>query len=324
MTSSALIRQAVGVTAIAAAIAVILPAVGSNYAITFGFQFLVWVTLTVSWNLFSGNAGYPSFGHGVFFGVGIYATAAVLQHTTLPFVVALLVAGGVAGTLALVVGACVFASASFTRDLFGLVTLALAFIMMTIVANVKFLDGGSGVYVRTHAAGTWIGQDIRHVLIVGVAIAGLTALVALVISATRWGTALRAIRDDEAVAESLGVPTYRYKVLTFGVSGALAGLIGAPQAIHLGYVEVDTVFALSVPLFVIMMAILGGFGRWYGPIIGAAAVVVLREFLLDMASPEMAQVVMGVFLVLVIAFLPQGISGIFTRRRAPSRAGVAS
>ncbi|SFB93360.1 branched-chain amino acid transport system permease protein [Nocardioides terrae] len=317
-----LLRRVAGIVVVAALAAVLVPVLGSNYIVTFSFQFVVWVALALSWNVFSGNAGYPSFGHGVFFGVGIYATAAVLEHTDAGFLVAMLVAGLAAGGVALVVGLGVFASPRFKGDLFGLVTLALAFVVTTVVSNVAFLDGGTGVFVREHTRGLWVGGGIRHVFVVGVALAALAALVALATSRTRWGTALRSIRDEEAVAESLGVPTYRYKVLTFAVSGALGGLIGAPQAVYLGYVEVGAVFALNVPLFVIMMTILGGSARWWGPAIGAAAVVVLREVLLGIGSPELSQIVIGVFLVVVIAVLPQGISGAFDRLRQPGRSGV--
>ncbi|GLZ08410.1 branched-chain amino acid ABC transporter permease [Actinomadura sp. NBRC 104412] len=298
--------------------AVVLVAVfGSGFAVSFGYQFLIWVALALSWNLFSGNSGYASFGHGVFFGLGTYTAAAVLRSTDVPFVVPLLAAGAVGGVLALVVGLAVFSSPRFAGDLFGLVTLAMAFIVMTMVSNVSFLDGGSGVFVREHTAGTWIGSSTRNLFIVAALLAGLCAVAAVATSTTRWGTALRSIRDDEGVAESLGVPTYRYKVVSFVVSGALAGLAGAPQAVFLGYVEVGAVFALNIPLFVIMMAILGGMGRWWGPVIGAALVVTLREALLGLGSPEMAQIVVGLSLVAVIALMPHGVSGFL------SRAGVA-
>jgi len=318
-----LLRNAAGIVAVAILAAVLVPALGTNYIVTFGFQFVVWMALALSWNVFSGNAGYPSFGHGVFFGVGIYAAAAVLRHTNAPFLVAALVAGLAAGALALVVGLAVFASPRFKGDLFGLVTLALAFVVTTVVSNVAFLDGGAGVFVRDQVSGTWIGGGIKHVFVVGVGVAAIAALVALATSRTRWGTALRSIRDEEAVAESLGVPTYRYKVLTFAVSGALGGLIGAPQAIYLGYVEVGAVFALSVPLYVIMMTILGGSARWWGPAVGAAAIVAIREGLLGIGSPELSQIVIGLFLVVVIAVLPQGISGLLDRLRLRPRQEVA-
>lgn len=299
----------------------LVPTIGSAYALAFGFQFAIWIALALSWSLFSGNSGYASFGHGVFFGIGTYAASAVFRSTDAPFLVALAVAGLAAGALALLLGAAVFSSPRFAGDLFGLVTLAMAFIAVTVVSNVAFLDGGTGVFVREHTTGTWIGSDSRHLFVVGALLAALSAVVALGASTTRWGAALRSIHDDEAVAESLGVPTYRYKVVTFAVSGALAGLAGAPQAVFLGYVEVGAVFTLNIPLLVIMMTILGGMVRWYGPLVGAASVVILREALTGWASAEMAQIIMGLSLIVVIAVMPRGVSGYLTRTRPAAQAG---
>lgn len=307
----------VGVTLGCSALALVfVPTLGSDFVIAFGFQFVTWIALALSWSLFSGNSGYASFGHGVFFGIGTYATAAMLRHTDAPFIVVLVVAGLAAAALALVVGIAVFSSPRFAGDLFGLITLAMAFIVITVVSNLAFLDGGTGVFVREQTAGSWIGSSTSHLFIVGTVIAAGTALVTLAASSTRWGAALRSIRDDEAVAESLGVPTYRYKVLTFAASAGLAGLAGAPQAVFLGYVEVGAVFTLNIPLLVIMMTILGGITRWWGPLIGAASVVVIRELLLDIGSPELSQIILGAVFVVVIALLPHGISGSIPRRKA--------
>jgi branched-chain amino acid transport system permease protein len=304
---------------------VLVPTIGSDYVIAFGFQFVTWIALALSWSLFSGNTGYASFGHGVFFGIGTYATAAMLRHTDVPFVVALAVAGLAAAALAVVVGLAVFSSPRFAGDLFGLITLAMAFIVITVVSNLAFLDGGTGVFVREQAVGTWIGSSTGHLFVVGALIAAGTALLGLVAVSSRWGAALRSIRDDEAVAESLGVPTYRYKVWTFAASAGLAGLAGAPQAVFLGYVEVGAVFTLNIPLLVIMMTILGGITRWWGPLVGAASVVVVRELLLDIGSPELSQIILGAVFILVIALLPHGISGSIpglTRRKAFTTGGV--
>ncbi|WP_331772855.1 branched-chain amino acid ABC transporter permease (plasmid) [Embleya sp. NBC_00888] len=322
--TSPMARQVLTVVAVTGLACALLP-LGSNFVVSFGSQFMLWITLAVSWSLFSGNSGYASFGHGVFFGVGTYITAAVLRSTDMGFPVAMLAGGLAAGALALAVGLAVFSSSRFAGDLFGLVTLAMAFIVTTVVANVPALDGGTGVFIREHVAGSWIGEDTRHVYLVCTALAGLTALVALGASATRWGTALRSIRDDETVAQSLGVPTYRYKVATFAVSAALAGLAGAPQAVYLGYVETSSVFTLNIPLMVIMMTILGGTTRWYGPIVGAASVAILREALLDVGSPELAQIVTGLTLVVVIALMPRGLTGFLSRPRplATTRAGTS-
>lgn len=287
----------------------------NTYVAAFAFQLMTWVVLAMSWSLFSGNSGYASFGHGVFFGIGTYIVAAVLRYTDLPFGVALVAAGLAAGALALVVGLAVFSSPRFAGDLFGLITLALAFITMTVVSNTDWLDGGTGVFVRELVTGSWVGSSTTNLYIVATLTAGFTAIVAILAWKTRWGAALQAIRDDEHVAESLGVATYRHKVLAFAVSGALAGLIGAPQAVFLGYIEVGSVFALNIPLFVLMMVILGGIGKWWGAVIGAVVVVVIREALLGLGSADVAQIIVGLALIIVIIVMPHGISGFFVRLR---------
>ena len=296
----------------------------SSYVAAFAFQIMTWIVLAVSWSIFSGNSGYASFAHGVFFGAGTYATAAVLRWTDWPFGIALLVAALTAGLLALIVGLAVFSSPRFAGDLFGLITLALAFIAMTVVSNIPWLDGGAGVFVREHVEETWIGANTTNLYIVATLLAGFTCLVAVIVWKTRWGAALQAIRDDEHVAESLGVATYRQKVLAFAASAALAGAIGAPQAVFLGYIEVGTVFALNIPLFVIMMVILGGIGRWWGAVVGAVVVVVLREALLGLGSAEFAQILVGVSLIVVIILMPRGISGFLGSRRRRRTKGATS
>lgn len=289
---------------------------GNLYIVAFGFQLMVWIVLATSWNVFSGAAGYPSFGHGVFFGIGIYTTAVLLRaFPGLPFVVTILVSGLVSAAVAAALGAAMFASSRFRSDLFGLVTLALAFVVPTIALNIPAIDGGAGVSLLQAAEGTFVGNDPVRLYLTAVVLALLTVALTVVIWRGRWGRALSGIRDDEQVAESLGVPTYRYKVGTFALSAGLAGLIGAPQAVFLGYVDVAAVFSFTVPLFVVMMSILGGVTKWYGPILGAVVIVVLQEILRGLGVPEIAQIVVGLLLVLFIVVLPRGVGGLFESRR---------
>ncbi len=216
--------------------------------------------------------------------------------------------------IAAVVGLAIFSSPRFRGDIFGLVTLALTFVVATIVGNTPAIDGGSGVFVRGGTEVFGGGPDGLYRL--ALVLAAGTVVVAWAIARARWGRGLAAIRDDEHVAEGLGVPTYRYKVGTFALSAGLAGLAGAPQALFLGYVEVGTTFALSVPLFVIMMAILGGMTTWYGPLIGAIAVTALQQYLIGLAQAEVNQIILGAILVVLILVWPRGVGGEIQRRTA--------
>lgn len=294
-----------------------VPTMGSFWT-TFGLQLCIWIVLAVSWNVFSGFGGYPSFGHGVFYGAGVYTVATLVTRTDWPFAVVLVAAGVVPAAIAALLGAAIFSSPRFRGDIFGLVTLALTFVVATIVSNTPAIDGGSGVFVRGSAE--VFGGGTEGLYWLALVLAAGTVAVSWAIARARWGRGLAAIRDDEHVAEGLGVPTYRYKVATFALSAGLAGLAGAPQALFLGYIESGTTFALSVSLFVIMMAILGGMTTWYGPLIGAIAVTALQEYLLGMASAQVNQIILGSILVVLILAWPRGVGGEIQRRVAAKEA----
>ena len=285
-----------------------------SYWIVLGFQILIWVTLATSWNFFSGYSGYASFGHGAFFGLGMYTTATLLLRTNLPVVLALALSGGVAAMLAWFTGFVVFRLQQFRGELFSLLTLAMTFIVATVVNNVDWLDGGGGVFLRQNAvASTW-GADGVRLYYAALVIALSCVYLAYAIYHTRWGQALFAIRDDEDVAEGLGVPTFAYKNLTFALSAFFAGAIAGPQALFLGYLETATAFAVTIPLLALMMAILGGAAVWYGPVLGALLVTLMRQLLTGGETAELNQIAIGMVFILTILFLPHGLAGLVQRR----------
>ena len=286
-----------------------------DYWITLLFQVFVWVTLAVSWNFFSGYSGYASFGHGAFFGLGMYISAALLLKAGLPFLVTLPLAGLAAALVALLVGAVVFRLPQFRDELFSLLTLAMTFIIATIVNNVGWLDGGGGVFLRDAPLASRWTESNTGLYYVSLVIALLCVYLAYHIYYARWGQALFAIRDDEDAADGLGVPTIRYKVGTFAVSAFFAGVIGGTQALFIGYLETGTVFSVLIPLLALMMAILGGVSVWYGPIIGALLITLLRQALTGGDTAVLNQIIIGLVFILTILFIPQGIGGIIEQWR---------
>lgn len=285
-----------------------------EFWITLVMQILIWTTLAVSWNFFCGYSGYSSFGHGAFYGVGMYTTSTLMVQLNVPFLLTLPVAGLVAALIALGIGFVVFRLRQFRGELFSLLTLALTFIIATIVTNIDVLDGGNGVFLRAADTAGFATEDNRSLYMVVLVIAMATIYLAYYIYQSRWGQALFAIRDDEDVADGLGVPTFRYKLLTFAVSSFFVGMIGSTQALFLGYLEAASVFTVLTPLLALMMAILGGSGVWYGPIIGATIITTLRQLLTSGETAVLNQIVIGMVLILVILFMPQGIAGLFRRR----------
>jgi branched-chain amino acid transport system permease protein len=142
---------------------------------------------------------------------------------------------------------------------------------------------------------------------VGLVIALLTVFVAYLVYCSRIGRGLFAIHDDEAVAEGLGVPTFRYKMIAFGISAFFAGVAGGLHAVQISYVTVEGVFSLTIPLFVILISLLGGRRHWLGPAIGAIIISTLNDVFSDTNLQFLNEVAIGGLLIVMILFVPEGI-----------------
>jgi branched-chain amino acid transport system permease protein len=279
------------------------------------FLYLVfhWVALATSWSLLSGFAGYFSFGHGAFFGAGVYA-AATLLTAGLPVLPALPLAGAIAAAFGMVVGAVVFRVPRLRGELFALLTLAVTFVLATIVLNTR-IDGGPGVYLSAIPLPRLAGSPTGTLYVLALGIALATVATAYAVYHARWGAGLFAIHDDEDVAEVLGVPTYRLKLLALGLSAGLAGVAGGIHALFVTYVTVGETFSIVVPLYVVLMSVLGGARHWLGPAVGAALVTALMLGATGGQTAVAGRAAVGVALVLAVLFLPHGITGLLRRRR---------
>ena len=142
-----------------------------------------------------------------------------------------------------------------------------------------------------------------------------TIAIAYAIARARLGLGLFAIHDDEDAAEVIGVPTYRYKLVAFGVSCALAGVAGGIQALFVSYVTANGTFNITVPLTVVLMSVLGGTRSWGGPAIGATAITILLYATTAADQAVAGKAVVGAVLVAAILLMPEGILGLAFARR---------
>jgi branched-chain amino acid transport system permease protein len=287
------------------------------YLIFLYFTFF-WVAQASSWNILSGYSGYFSFGQGAFFGVGVYTMATLLDKYGFNFLVALPLGGLLAAVLGLGIGFVVFRLRLLKGELFALLTLAVDFVLAAVVRNSDTIDGGFGVRLGSVKPPPFLGDFSTMMYLLGLLIALLTVFVSYSIYHSRFGLGLFAIRDDEEVAEGLGVPTFRYKMVIFAVSCFFIGLSGALHALQLGYITVEGTFSLRIPLFVIMMSILGGRQHWLGPVIGAVIIYTLNDTFSKASIEYLNQVIIGSFLVVMILFLRDGIYERLKRRLWPS------
>jgi len=294
----------------------------SLYRVTLGFPLfylalltlmLFWVTQATSWNILSGYSGYFSFGQAAYVGIGAYSTAVLFGRHGVNFYLTILVAAGLSAVLALAVGAIAFRLRSLRGEIFALLTLAVPFILAALARINSSIDGGQGIIVAVppFPEGLGLFQDFLYLL--NLLVAALAVLVAYLMQKSRFGWALSAVRDAEDVAEGLGVPTFRYKMLALLASAVIGGVGGSLFALQIGFVAVDSIFHLTVPLFVIVMSVLGGRTHWIGPVVGVVLVVLLQDRLTASGLGEWQLIVLGAILVVLVVLAPEGV---YARLRA--------
>ena len=291
------------------------------------YLILHWIVLATSWNILSGYTGYFSFGHGAFFGAGLYTSATLMAKANWPFLWTLPAAAAVACVLGLAVGAVVFRVKGIRGEVFALLTLAVTFVVGTIIVNTP-IDGGNGVSLAGVAVPMIGPTPSSTFYLLALAAATVTMLVAWAIAVSKLGAGLFAIHDDEDAAEVMGVPTYRYKLVALAISCALAGAAGGIHALFLNYVTVGDVFTITVPLTVVLMSVLGGTRHWAGPAIGAVAITLLLYSFTAADFAVAGKAMVGAILITTILFMPDGIlprlQRAFARRSAKMAVPAAS
>jgi branched-chain amino acid transport system permease protein len=278
---------------------------------SFFYLLFHWIVLAVSWNILSGYTGYFSFGHGAFFGAGIYATAYLAGTIGWPFLATLPAAVLIAAALGVALGAVVFRVARVRGELFALLTLAITFVLATIILNTP-VDGGPGIYLMGVDIPRLGPSQSASIYMMGLAATILAVFVSYWIYASKFGTGLFAIHDDEDVAEVMGVPTYRFKLYALAISCGLAGLAGGIHAVFISYVTVSETFSINVPLSVVLMSILGGSRHWIGPAVGAVMITCLLYFFTSGETAVLGRAAVGFILVVVILFMPAGVLGLIS------------
>jgi branched-chain amino acid transport system permease protein len=289
------------------ALAAVFPLVVSGQLATqIAVDTLIFVAAAAAWNIFSGYTGYISLGHAVFFGAGAYTAAVAAADWKLAGAAEFLllpVAGAVAAVIAVPFGLIALRA---KRHTFVVITIAVFFIFQLMAFNLSVTGGSTGLDAPflTWAPDTYNNPFYYVALVIAVGTTGLSWL----IRGSRFGLQLRAIRDDEDRARSLGVRAMRVKLAAFVISGAVTGLIGALWFFFIAQVlpqyGFDPLFDLSVAL----MAFLGGLGTVAGPVLGALILEPAQQYLtLHYSNSYLGEIIWGTLFLLVILFLPRGV-----------------
>lgn len=282
-----------------------LPSVAGDYYIGVGLSLLMYVALTQSWTLLSGMTGYVSLGHVVFYGLGAYVAVLLWREVPLAAIVAL------AALAAFLFAALIGLPALRVRGpYFVILTFGLAELAKFIVI---VIEGWLGKFSRVVFGAP--GLDTLFYIMLGLA-AAATALTFLV-RRSRFGRGLVALRENEEAAETVGVPTVRFKLFAYALSALIPGAVGSVMVLRQTYFEPAQIFDPVISFSIVTMAVVGGSEDVKGPLLGAAAFVLLSE-LLWANAPQLYMVLVGLLLIVFVLFAPQGLSGLIpARRRAP-------
>jgi len=264
----------------------------------------MFVALAVAWNLIGGYTGYACFGQVGFFGLGGYAAAVLMIHLNLWFWAALPIAAGLAALFAVAIGAPLL---RLKGHYFAVATLGVAEGLRELVTNLPSLTGGgAGITIPTVEAGAptrWLGNDGFYLLFLF--LAGAAVAVALLVSRSRAGYALRAIHQDEDAAAAMGVNTTVAKTLALAVSAAVTAAVGAAYAFQQITIFPERLFDVDLTVLMVVMVILGGAGTVVGPVLGAVAVAFVSEWLRQ-NYPLVHTFLLGGLIIAAVVLLPQG------------------
>jgi branched-chain amino acid transport system permease protein len=306
-------RNAALMIAIAAA-GVVAPWVAPAITTQLAFLWLM-ILFAVTWDINGGQMGYNSFGNVFFFGIGVYVCALVQRDSGLSYYPALFVGIGLgalaAGATAFLLGPAIL---GIRGHYFAIATLGLSIVAADVASAWEYIGAASGMAPPVYPGAIENRSMFFYYLLF--ALAALTFVTVHRLYATRVGLAINAIRDDEDKAEAMGLHTTRYKVFVWSVAALFLGAAGGPVGNLVGFIDPrDLAFAgATFGVWMVLMAVLGGKGTLWGPVIGATVFHVTQELFWTYLL-GWQRVAMGLLIVIIVVFFPSGILGFMRRSR---------
>jgi ABC-type branched-subunit amino acid transport system permease subunit len=289
---------------------------------------LMAAVMASSWNIIGGYTGYTSLGHAAFFGLGGYLVAWTHNHYGWhPFISSWFLAL-VVMVVALVMG---WISLRTQGSAFVVVTIAVVFIFRLLALNLGDITNGAKGLTQPRPG--WGGVPWSPELIkipfhyIMLALLCLTVFISWRIRQSKFGMGLIAIREDEGKAESVGIDTMMYKVLAFGISAYFVAVAGGIYSYFFTFIDPSFVFGIFTSVTMVLMAILGGRGTLWGPVLGAFIMAPLSDWIIGkFGGTQIHLTIFGGILLLVMLFMPQGILPTLTEyinKRAKARKASA-
>ena len=285
------------------------------YFVSLLFVVFMYVVLATSWNIIGGFAGYLSFGHVAFFGIGAYATGLMMKGFHLSpvgTILSCIPAGITAAVVAIIIG---YPCLRLKGPYFAVITFCFAFVVDLGIKNLDIVGGPEGLWLKSMDLPIGITRSILFevmmiIMVFSVAFAAWT-------SRARFGAGLRAIKEDEEVAATICLNAPRLKIKAFAVSAFFPGMAGGVYAYYLTYIHPDIVFDVNISILIVLMALFGGGGTWLGPIVGAVILTLVNEGLSTFVTSELARIIYGCLFIVIITFMPNGIMEFFKKKEKP-------
>ncbi|MEE9257012.1 MAG: branched-chain amino acid ABC transporter permease [bacterium] len=287
---------------------ILLPSVSENDDIRKWMDILMIVILATSWNFIGGLTGYPSFAPAAFFGLGAYTTA-ILMNAGMDFFSTLALGGLAGGGVALVLGIPIL---RLRGHYFAIATFGVAEFFRELADNLEITGGGDGINLPQITGGPDYFTRFFYFAMLGVAVLGF--LTQYFVTRHRLGFGLVAIRENEDAAAMVGVDTTKYKILAFVLSGIFPAMGGGVYAYRAAFLEAIDVFDILFSIKAILMSMLGGVGTVMGPLVGAFLMEYLADFLWVQFT-EFHSLFLGIIIVLVVLFVPNGLMAVFAEIR---------
>lgn len=282
---------------IVVSILAILPFFLSSYWLRLFTDLFMWIGLAVGWNIFNGYTGYIDFGYVAYLGIGAYVTSLLMTEVGIPFMLSVPIGGLFASLVALFIA---FPTLRLRGAYFAIATWALAEAIKYLVLNLDFTGSSFGLSLPPLLRPGFF----FYLMLICVSI---SILVNILIEKVKLGYNLKAIRDSDIAAESLGIDVFKNKLVAFLISAFFAGSIGGIYAYWITYVHPFNVFDAKITDQVIVMVLLGGAGTLIGPIIGATLMAIAFEIFWTRFPESLYLVFLGAMIVVIIVFIPEGI-----------------
>lgn len=301
------------IAAIAVALVLLLPFFVSDYLVGFFFTTFLFVGMAYGWNLISGYTAYVSFGQMSFFGVGAYSLAILVSKGSWPWPLAVAAGTGIAAVAAIPLG---WAMLRLRGPYFALGMLGLTQVFSMVASAWSDLTGGGeGTYLPPTAS-------LLPLYYAGAGLVAAAVATTWAVDRSAFGLRLRSIGEDEVAAEAMGVDTTRAKLTAFVIASIFPAVAGGLYAWRLSYIDPASAFPMAYEVRTILMAIFGGAGTVWGPLVGGFLFSAVGEVLWAKFA-EVHLLLFGSTIIVVLLFMPEGLIPLLRRRRARRRGALA-